>query len=84
MVRVVEQEAQPGTARALGAETRDERGLVPLVYDGDVGAMERLVEIERVGVVDAHGGGELGVRGAPAVERGGAVVAREVLGAPPP
>src|SRR5206468_11867518 len=48
MMRIVEQELVPAAGGAMAADARDELVIVPLVHDGEVGAVEGLVEIERV------------------------------------
>jgi hypothetical protein len=47
VVGVVEQQPEVPAGRALAADRAHERGVVPLVHEHEVGAVERAVEVER-------------------------------------
>ena len=64
---------------AVGADPGDESGLVPLVHEHEVGALQRPVEVE---LRPEHRRAEAGIKFAEALQPGLAVVPEQVVAAP--
>jgi len=80
VVGVVEEQAVPAVAGAVGADPLDQLGLVPLVDEDEVGVVEGGIEVEAPRVVG--GALEVGEGAGEVVERRLALLAEEVFAAP--